>query len=277
MTRTVLAVHARRMTSRTHGLLLLVVLSACGGGSGGDTGTGTGPGSSSSGGPVGSSGPTTGATGSDGSGTSSPPTSGGITGGATGSTSTSSGPGTTSEPLTTGSSTTGTSSGESSSSSSASSSGGGGLACVDVSGDYGPCEAIIGYGFDGTSCRAFSGCNCAPHCDDFAPDAISCAIECASAGECNPSALHPAGINKDPVVKGSFCDELDACIVDAEHVAWLMKIFEKVECEAANFPCEQGQNCHLLWQGMLGEAQWPQVCAASLLPGADLQCVVWGP
>ncbi|MBA3545681.1 MAG: hypothetical protein H0T76_04290 [Nannocystis sp.] len=264
------------MTSRTRCLLLLVVLSACGGGSGGDTGTGSGPGSSSSGGPVGSSGPTTGATGSEGSSTSSPTTSGGITGGATGSTSTSGGPGTTSEPLTTGSSTTGTTT-DATSSGASSSSGGGGLACVDVSGDYGPCDAILGYGFDGTHCRAFSGCNCAPHCDDFSPDPASCAIECAAAGECNPAALHPAGINKEPVMKGSSCDELDACVVDPESVAWLTNIFGKIECEPANYPCDQGQNCHVLWQGTLDEASWPQVCAASLLPAADLQCVIWGP
>jgi len=150
-------------------------------------------------------------------------------------------------------------------------------ACVDVSGDYGPCEAIIGYGFNGSSCQAFSGCDCAPHCDDFAPDPVSCALGCAAAGECNPAALHPAGINKDPVVQGSFCDELDACTGDAESVAWLTQIFGKVECEPANYPCEQGQNCHLLWQGKLDAAQWSQVCAASLLPGADLQCVIFGP
>ena len=257
------------MTSRTPGLLLIAVLSACGGGSGGGSGSGTGNSGSSgasSGGP-GSSGPTTGTAGS--SSTSGPTTSGGITGGATGTTTSTSG-----EPLTTGSS---SDTGSSSSSGGSSSTGGAGGACVDVSGDYGPCEAIIGYGFDGTSCRAFSGCNCAPHCDDFGPDPLSCAQDCAAAGECNAAALHPAGINKDPVVEGSFCDELDGCAGDPEAVAWLTKIFGKLDCEAAAFPCGQGQNCHLFFQGTLDAAQWSQVCAASLLPGADLQCVIFGP
>ncbi len=253
------------MTSRTPTLWLLVALSACGPGSSSDTGSSSGSGSSS---PESSSGgPTTGVT-----------TSGGITGGPTeaGTTSTgtsSTGTSSTSEPST---STTSTSS-SSSSSSSGSSTGGSGGACVDVSGDYGPCEAIIGYGFDGTSCRAFSGCGCAPHCEDFAADPVACALGCAAAGECNEAAMHPAGINKDPVMEGSFCDQLDACTGDPESAAWLMQIFGKLTCEPANIGCDQGQSCTLSPHGTLDEPVWSQVCAASLLPGADLQCVVFGP
>jgi len=259
------------MASRTRPLLLLLVLSACGGGGGGgDTGSGgpsTGPGSSGPGssGP-GSSGPTTGAA-SETASTTGAATSGGITGSAS-EAPTSGGPGTSGEPGTSGSS----SSGEGSSGTT----GGPPAACVDVSGDYGPCEALLGYGFDGTSCRLFSGCICAPHCDDFAPDPLGCALGCAAAGACNPGAMQPAGINQDPVMQGSFCDELDACTDDPEAVAWLKQIFAMVECEPAGFPCA-GQNCHLLWQGALDAAQWDQACAASLLPAADLRCVIWGP
>lgn len=249
------------MTSRTRALGLLLALSACAPGGGGETG-GSG-GSASSGGtgptPTTSAGITT--TDTSGSSTGSPGT--GSTS-SSGTSSTSSSSGTSGEPLT----------GSSGSSGAASSTGGGGESCVDVSGDYGPCEAIIGYGFDGTSCRAFSGCNCAPHCDDFAPDPVSCALGCAAAGECNEAALHPAGINKDPVVQGSFCDELDACASDP---AWLTPIFGQVECEPGNQFCAQGPVCHLSWQGQLDAALWPKVCAASLLPGADLRCVVFGP
>ncbi len=252
------------MTSRTLALSIVVTLSACGGGSGGETGS-SGPGSSGPGST--SSGPSTGASTSEGSSAGSVTTTG-ITGGVTEASGTSTG-----GPSSSTSSGAGTS-GEPDSSGAASSTGGAGGSCVDVSGDYGPCEAIIGYGFDGTTCRAFSGCNCAPHCDDFWPDELSCALGCAAAGGCNPAALHPAGVNKDPVQPGSFCDELDAC---SGSVEWLTKIFGKVECEPASYPCEQGQTCHLLWQGTLDEAQWSQVCAASLLPGADLHCVVWGP
>jgi hypothetical protein len=263
------------MTSRTCALSLLVALSACGPGNGSDTGSSGGSGSSSGAGSsgAGSSGaPTTG------------PTTGAITGGATEAGSTSTTPSSSSSPSTSSSpsepvtssmgATSGTSDG-SGGTSGASTDGNAG-ACVDVSGDYGPCEAIIGYGFDGTSCRAFSGCNCAPHCDDFAPDPVTCALGCAAAGECNEAALHPAGINKDPVMAGSFCDELDAC-ADAERLAWLTQIFGKIECEPAGALCAGAQNCHLLWQGQLDATQWPKVCAASLLPAADLQCVIFGP
>lgn len=255
------------MTSRTSALCLLLASSACGPGGGGETGSsGSASGGSSSGSASSSSGttPTTSAgstTDATGTATSSAGTG---TSGSTGSTSGSTG--TTGEPLT----------GSGTASTGSSSSGGGGDACVDVSGDYGPCEAIIGYGFDGSTCRAFSGCNCAPHCDDFAPDPVACALGCAAAGECNADALHAAGINKDPVVQGSFCDELDACTTDPEYTAWLTQIFGAFDCEANQF-CGPLQTCHVAWQGELDAALWPKVCAASLLPGADLKCVVFGP
>ena len=43
------------------------------------------------------------------------------------------------------------------------------------------------------------------------------------------------------------------------------------------FPCEQGQSCHLQFSGMITARQWTQLCAASLLPGAELYCVIFGP
>lgn len=264
MTRYTRAGHAPRMTSRTSALCLLLASSACGPGGGGETGS---SGSASSGSASSSSGatPTTsaGSSTTDATGTATSGTGTG-TSGSTSTSSTSGSTGTTGEPLT-GTASTGSSS-----------SGGGGDACVDVSGDYGPCEAIIGYGFDGSTCRAFSGCNCAPHCDDFAPDPVACALGCAAAGECNAAALHPAGINKEPVVQGSFCDELDACTTDPEYTAWLTQIFGAFDCEPNQF-CGPLQACHVAWQGELDAALWPKVCAASLLPGADLKCVVFGP
>lgn len=261
MTRYARAGHAPRMTSRTSALCLLLASSACGPGGGGETGS---SGSASSGSASSSSGvtPTTSAGSSTTDATGTATSSAGT--GSTSTSSTSGSTGTTGEPLT-GTASTGSSS-----------SGGGGDACVDVSGDYGPCEAIIGYGFDGSTCRAFSGCNCAPHCDDFAPDPVACALGCAAAGECNAAALHPAGINKEPVVQGSFCDELDACTTDPEYTAWLTQIFGAFDCEPNQF-CGPLQACHVAWQGELDAALWPKVCAASLLPGADLKCVVFGP
>ena len=263
MTRYARAGHAPRMTSRTSALCLLLASSACGPGGGGETGS---SGSASSGSASSSSGvtPTTSAGSSTTDATGTATSSAGT--GSTSTSSTSGSTGTTGEPLT----------GSGTASTGSSSSGGGGDACVDVSGDYGPCEAIIGYGFDGSTCRAFSGCNCAPHCDDFAPDPVACALGCAAAGECNAAALHPAGINKEPVVQGSFCDELDACTTDPEYTAWLTQIFGAFDCEPNQF-CGPLQACHVAWQGELDAALWPKVCAASLLPGADLKCVVFGP
>ena len=266
MTRYTRAGHAPRMTSRTSALCLLLASSACGPGGGGETGS---SGSASSGSASSSSGvtPTTSAGSSTTDATGTATSSAGTgTSGSTSTSSTSGSTGTTGEPLT----------GSGTASTGSSSSGGGGDACVDVSGDYGPCEAIIGYGFDGSTCRAFSGCNCAPHCDDFAPDPVACALGCAAAGECNAAALHPAGINKEPVVQGSFCDELDACTTDPEYTAWLTQIFGAFDCQPNQF-CGPLQACHVAWQGELDAALWPKVCAASLLPGADLKCVVFGP
>lgn len=255
--------------------LCLVLSSACGGGGSSEAGGGssstaptTGGGSSESGS---SSAPTTSTGGHASAGTGS---SGGLDTSGSGTTTTDASATTTGAIGTSsGSASGGTSSGSTGASSTGEPVGG----CVDVSGDYGPCDAVLGYGFDGTSCRAFSGCDCAPHCDDFAPDPVSCATSCAAAGECNDAAVHPAGINKEPPKIGSLCDEVDACTTDAARVPWLKQIFARASCEPAGYPCDQGQTCHVLWQGTLDAAQWAQICAASLLPGADLQCVVWGP
>ena len=154
---------------------------------------------------------------------------------------------------------------------------GGATGCVDVSADYGPCEAILGYGFDGTSCRAFSGCDCAPNCEHIAPDPVSCASACAAAGHCQEDKIKGAALAMDPVQVGSFCDEVDACAdPGSEQFMWLEALFPGLQCEG-EFPCEQGQSCHLQFSGMITARQWTQLCAASLLPGAELYCVIFGP
>ena len=154
---------------------------------------------------------------------------------------------------------------------------GGATGCVDVGADYGPCEAILGYGFDGTSCRAFSGCDCAPNCEHIAPDPVSCASACAAAGHCQEDKIKGAALAMDPVQVGSFCDEVDACAdPGSEQFMWLEALFPGLQCEG-EFPCEQGQSCHLQFSGMITARQWTQLCAASLLPGAELYCVIFGP
>ena len=179
-------------------------------------------------------------------------------------------------PVTTSSTTS--SSGPGSSSSGGSSTGGAPVgACVDVSGDYGACEAELGYGFDGTTCRLFSGCDCAPNCDNFAPDPVGCADACAAAGECNEAAIASAALAMDPVGVDSFCDEVDACVpAGSELATWTLALFPEAVCEPG-FPCDGTQSCHLQFQGTIDAAQWTRLCAASLLPGAELYCVVFGP
>lgn len=270
-----------RLTALALGLPLALVLApACGGGgtatasaSATDSGSSTAPASSSGGSSGTAGGPTTGGSGSESASGSSSSVTTGVEGSSTGA------PATTTDAITTGPGTTGgTSSGSSSSSGEASSSGEPVGGCVDVSGDYGPCEAEIGYGFDGTSCRLFSGCDCAPNCEHFSKDPVGCALDCAAAGKCDESAMHPAGINKEPPHVGGLCDEVDACVPGDELAAWLAKIFAMVDCEPANYPCQgAAQTCHVFWQSTLDAAQWAQMCAASLLPGANLQCVIWGP
>ena len=154
---------------------------------------------------------------------------------------------------------------------------GGATGCVDVTADYGPCEAILGYGFDGSSCRALSGCDCAPNCEHIAPDPVSCASACAAAGHCQEDKIKAAGIAMDPVQVGSFCDGLDGCAdPGSEQFMWLEALFPGLQCEG-EFPCEQGPSCSLQFAGMITARQWTQLCAASLLPGAELYCVVFGP
>lgn len=148
-------------------------------------------------------------------------------------------------------------------------------ACKAVDGDYGPCDALIGYAFVDGGCQLVSGCNCEPDCEFFFADPVACASTCAAAGECQPDNIHGGGIAPDEVGPGSFCDEVDACVDLPELAEQLKELFPELVCEQGR--CD-GQNCHLLWQGELSDEQWTQICAASLLPGVDeLVCVVLGP
>lgn len=190
----------------------------------------------------------------------------------------SSGPGTvTSDTPTTGATTgPGTTSDSTGVSSTGDGTTGGPVACVNVDADYGDCEAEIGIGFDGTTCRSFSGCDCAPNCDNFFPSMTACASSCAAAGECNEDAIDAVALAMDPVGPGSFCDEVDACAeADSALAMWLAELFPGVVCEQG-FPCESN-SCHLQFQGEITAEQWTDLCAASLLPGAALSCVVFGP
>lgn len=145
--------------------------------------------------------------------------------------------------------------------------------CKEAAGDYGPCEAILGYGLVGEKCLAISGCNCEPDCAYIFPSPVACATTCAAAGECNDALITGAGIGPKEVGPGSLCDEVDACVDLPE----LKELFPGLTCEPGGMPCG-GENCHLLFQNVLTPEQWTQICAASLLQGVDeLYCVVFGP
>ena len=158
------------------------------------------------------------------------------------------------------------------------STGGGSGVCEAALGDYGDCDAVLGVAFDGTECATVSGCDCAPDCDKFFPDVASCALTCAEAGHCNPDRLEPAGILEDPVVMGSYCDELDACVSDPSLEGIFEQIFGMLACEGMGFPCPEGTLCHGLFAGPLAEEAWTQTCAATLVSGGGtLYCVLFGP
>ena len=154
------------------------------------------------------------------------------------------------------------------------------VACINVGeADYGDCAAEIGIGFDGTTCRPFSGCDCAPNCDNFFPTMIQCVQSCAAAGECNEGAINGAGLARGPAKPGDSCDEVDACFEkSSETPKWLVQLFPNdLSCEGPLFPCEGGENCHLQFQGTISDELWKNLCAASLLPDVGLFCVIFGP
>lgn len=200
----------------------------------------------------------------------------------TSSTATTASPTTSTSSATTGPAAT-TSSSTSSSTSDATSStgttGGPGGVCEPARGDYGPCDAELGWAYDGSACTLRSGCDCAPDCDKFFPDVAACALACADAGQCNPDKIEAAALAMDPVVEGSFCDGVYVCPMgDTALEQALEQIFGMLSCEPGGFPCDAGPVCAGLWAGMLGPEEWKKVCAASLVPMPHpLWCVVFGP
>lgn len=150
--------------------------------------------------------------------------------------------------------------------------------CQDLSlTDHGNCDMFLGYGFDGTACRAFSGCDCGADCDLFFADAVDCATSCAATGGCNEAAIQAAFLAMDPIGIGTHCDEVDACAVqDTDAANWIAALFPGSSCDGSA-PCQQGQACTLQFAGTIDAEQWQKLCAASLLPNAELYCVVFGP
>ncbi|HEY8376215.1 MAG TPA: hypothetical protein VIK91_06985 [Nannocystis sp.] len=148
---------------------------------------------------------------------------------------------------------------------------------VVVGGDYGNCAPPLGWAFDGVECTPRHGCDCAPDCDKFFPDAATCALTCAAAGHCNEDRVVAGGIAEDPIVPGQFCDGIYLCPGgDLQLAEILEQIFGMLTCDLGNYPCEVGSTCAGLWQGPLGDDEWLKVCAGSLVTD-KLWCVLFGP
>jgi hypothetical protein len=156
--------------------------------------------------------------------------------------------------------------------------GGGGspAVCSDVSGDYGPCEAELGWGFDGASCKLFSGCDCAPNCGGFFPDAVSCALGCAAAGQCDAEEMKGLYLAADSFEPGTQCDGVYICTPDSSY-SDVDDLYPGISCEIGI--CEgYTKHCAAAYHGVVTEEQWETLCAASLLPGIDaIYCVIYGP
>lgn len=155
---------------------------------------------------------------------------------------------------------------------------GGGVpsACADVGGDYGDCALPLGWGFDGTGCKLFNGCDCQPNCGSFFPSETSCATTCAAAGHCDTMALKPLYLAKDPVEQGDHCDGVDICTPEAS-LSSIQEIFPSITCDPGN--CEgASHSCNAYYHGPLTAEKWEKLCAASLLPGIEnIFCVIYGP
>jgi hypothetical protein len=150
----------------------------------------------------------------------------------------------------------------------------GASSCAVVSGVYGDCAAIVGWGFDGAVCRQYSGCGCGPDCGHLFSSAAECAASCARDGHCTAAALTGGGIAKR-FAKGDFCDDVIACASSATEAA----VSQLVSLSGA---CAKAPQCSLLTcstslTGTIDGQVWQNVCAASLLPDVTITCWVWGP
>lgn len=55
--------------------------------------------------------------------------------------------------------------------------------------DFGLCELLLGWGYNGSSCVPYSGCSCEPFCHAFFGSPAECDAACAPAPDgCNPDA-----------------------------------------------------------------------------------------
>jgi hypothetical protein len=141
--------------------------------------------------------------------------------------------------------------------------------CSVVSGNYGACDAVLGWGFDGKVCRRWSGCDCGPDCARLYPTALACAQACRMRGGCNSDALVSQGIGR--LVLGGSCYALLACVPAGLEGELGLDLPDS--CPGGG-PCADGQSCLLKVpaDGTIDEALWDRYCTASLVSGVRLEC-----
>jgi len=150
-------------------------------------------------------------------------------------------------------------------------------ACVNVSGDFGDCEMMLGYGFDGRVCRPFSGCGCAPYCGYFFNDLVECVSVCVQEGHCNVELFYGRALASDPFGIGDHCDEINAC-PSASAVPSLLELFPESLCGEGEQFCSPSISCRLFGFGVVTESVWQELCGATLIDGVgEVECIVWGP
>ena len=148
------------------------------------------------------------------------------------------------------------------------------IACAPITGDYGDCEVFLGWGFDGSVCRRFSGCTCEPYCASLFPTAADCAVTCAAAGRCNTGALTGAGIAAT-FAEGDYCDDVLVCASgDLEpDLATLLPLSGACQLNSLCWPL----GCPTSLEGNIEGDAWRGVCAATLVPDVQVDCFILGP
>jgi hypothetical protein len=146
--------------------------------------------------------------------------------------------------------------------------------CSAVSAGHGDCHAVLGWGFDGRQCAVVAGCDCEPDCARIFPNPVDCALVCSAQDGCNREVLVGAGLLKE-LAPGTYCDDVWVCTGDAP-VTDLERIF------GADLACESTDQCSgsacLARRSTYVDAKlWSQICAASLLPVARIECWLFGP
>jgi len=153
----------------------------------------------------------------------------------------------------------------------------GSASCIDVSGsDYGACEMVLGWGYDGNDCVHYSGCSCDPNCQGFHKDLGSCIKACAT--NCDASAFLGLALKKDGWGVGDHCDDVFAC-TNAAAANNLESLYPQFECGAsAECPGNGMQFCRLAYAGTVDAAAYADYCEMTLVDGVDaIYCSLYGP